>query len=249
MTENELTAALRVKFPPPEYALLHQVRNGTGWSRKTVRTADVLVMGLYPSRGLHLSGIEIKVARHDWVRELKNPDKAEAIAGFCDFWWVAVSDPTIVRDGELPENWGLLAPWKNGLRTVKAPAALAAKPVDRPFLAASLRKAAESSVPHVDIEDRLKAQYAKGREAGRDERHWEKKAHAELLETVREFQEASGVKITNWEGGKRIGEAVKLVLSLDMKAKERLRELLRGAESIAATVRTVLDATSDDVLR
>ena len=46
---------------------------------------------VWPSRGLYLHGFEIKVHRNDWLRELKNPAKAEEIAGYCHFWWVVAT--------------------------------------------------------------------------------------------------------------------------------------------------------------
>lgn len=246
MTEAEVFAALRAKFPAPEYALLSQVRNGTGFSRKTVRTADALVMGLYPSRGLHLSGIEIKVDRHDWIRELKNPDKAEEIARFCDFWWIAAGSEDVVRDGELPTNWGLLVPGPKGLRAAKAAMILEPKPADRLFLAAILRNLSESSVAKNEIADQLTKRFHDGREAAREERRWQKETHDKLLAEVEAFQLASGIQIAgNWQGGKRIGEAVKVILGLDVRTRERLTELLRQTRRIAETIESVIEATGD----
>jgi len=51
---------------------------------------------LWPSRGLHLMGFEIKAGRGDWLRELKDPGKAEGIAAYCDQWWVVAPAEVIV---------------------------------------------------------------------------------------------------------------------------------------------------------
>jgi hypothetical protein len=56
-----------------------------------------------------LSGFEIKSYRGDWLRELKNPAKAEGIASCCNYWWIVAGNLEIVQTGELPEPWGLLA--------------------------------------------------------------------------------------------------------------------------------------------
>ena len=105
---SEIHAALRDRYKPPEYAFLEEVRNDAGFDAS--RSCDAIAMSLWPSRGLDLQGFEIKASRSDWLRELKDPAKAEAVCKFCDFWWLAVGDAGIVLDGELPVSWGLLVP-------------------------------------------------------------------------------------------------------------------------------------------
>lgn len=140
-TARLVIEALRELYPEPAYAFLEQVADATG--ARHHRWADALVMGLWPSRGLGLTGIEVKVSRTDWLRELKDPAKAETIARFCDHWFVAVGNEDIVRDGELPENWGLLVPANTKARIAvkKAAGVLNPQPVTRDFLAAILRQA------------------------------------------------------------------------------------------------------------
>jgi hypothetical protein len=46
-----------------------QVGDATG--ADVGRHADVVVMGLWPSRGLKLMGFEIKAGRGDWLGELR----------------------------------------------------------------------------------------------------------------------------------------------------------------------------------
>lgn len=66
-------------------------------------------------------GFEIKCSRADWLRELEDPSKAQTWKRFCHFWWLVVSDKDIIKDGELPDGWGLLIPRGKGL-VAKAPA-------------------------------------------------------------------------------------------------------------------------------
>jgi hypothetical protein len=72
----------------------------------TTRTADGLAMSLYPSRGLHVHGFEIKASTGDLKGELDHPDKAEDIARFvtAPSVWMAV----IRLGGVVPTNWGVL---------------------------------------------------------------------------------------------------------------------------------------------
>ena len=107
MTFN-IHAAMLQRYCAPEFALLFEVGNATGFA--TNRHADAIAMSLWPSRGLALHGFEFKASRSDWVRELKDPAKAETIATFCDYWFLVESDREIVKANALPMTWGLLAP-------------------------------------------------------------------------------------------------------------------------------------------
>jgi hypothetical protein len=75
----------------------------------TERRLDLLRIGMWPSRGQHIIGHEVKVSRSDWLRELKEPAKADAWWAHLHEFWVAA--PTgIVRPDELPDGWGLMTP-------------------------------------------------------------------------------------------------------------------------------------------
>ena len=137
---GDLVGALRQRYAPPAFAFLPQVANGTGGNRS--RTADALAMSLWPSRGLELHGFEIKVSRGDWLRELKEPAKADAVARFCDRWWIVVPTRDIVKPAELPRGWGLLATSGESLRAVVEAGIIECEPLTRQFLAAVLRVAA-----------------------------------------------------------------------------------------------------------
>ena len=104
-TAAEIKALIRAKYPVREWALAFEVSNGTGSEAR--RHADAVAMNLWPSRGLAIHGFEFKVYRNDWLRELQNPAKAEPVAQYCDYWWL-VTGPGIVKDGELPDTWGLM---------------------------------------------------------------------------------------------------------------------------------------------
>ena len=139
--ERSVYDALCNRYKAPEWAIFSGVANGTGARAK--RTADALAMSLWPSRGLELMGFEIKVSRGDLLRELKDPAKAEAVAKYCDRWWIAAGSKEIVKPEELPRAWGLLIPHGKTMKIVKDAGALPSQPVTREFLAAILRRAHE----------------------------------------------------------------------------------------------------------
>ena len=148
MTEAEVTDALHARYSQVHgngnrYAVAAGVRSGAGFDAR--RTADFVAMDLWPSKGLALHGHEIKVSRPDWLRELKEPEKAAEFIPYMNYWWAVVSGPRIVRDGELPEGWGLMV-MRGPLLTVavKAPRR-DAKPLTPTRLAALLRAVAQTS--------------------------------------------------------------------------------------------------------
>lgn len=89
--------------------------------RETLSVADFIAIDKYASsQAIH--GHEVKVSRGDWLTELRDLAKSERIKRYCNFWWLVVSDPYIVKDGELPEGWGLIVKSGTRLRAkVKAP--------------------------------------------------------------------------------------------------------------------------------
>ena len=154
LSEGALLALLSERYPAPAYAMLSNVKNGTGWTR-TERFADALAMGLWPSRGLDLHGFELKANRGDWLREMRDPAKADEIARRCDRWWIVCSDGVALID-EVPQPWGLLVPrekrGKVALVAVREAEKLDAEPLTRQFLAAILRRTAEASFPRASLE-------------------------------------------------------------------------------------------------
>lgn len=127
----------------PENALFWEVALATGATGQQ-RYADALIMGLWPSRGLELHGVEIKVSRADWQKEAKSPEKAEAIAAYCDRWWVHVA-PGVIHDmAEVPPTWGVRQYDGTRWKTLREASKTDAKPMDRKFLASVLRRASES---------------------------------------------------------------------------------------------------------
>jgi hypothetical protein len=241
--EAALIAALRERYPAPQYAFIPQVREATGFGY--YRTADALAMGLWPSRGLHLNGFEVKCDRRDWLRELQAPEKAEPIASRCDMWWVVAADATVVRLEELPRPWGLLVPDAKGkLKATRMAAVLKPKALDRAFLAALLRRAQRVVTPDAI----LQAEYQRGLDAGREDGKKDAGYRADralqelegLRKAVAEFEEHSGVRLATWDAG-NIGDAVQVVLAGEGQVRKRAKHLLAGLEDVAATLREVLE--------
>lgn len=212
VTADTLRALLRRKYPADQYAMLYEVRDAAGHGASN--SADVLMVGLWPSRGCMLEGMEIKVSRSDWLRELKRPQKAEAFVGYCDRWWVVAASPDLVKPNELPPTWGLMAVKARGLSVITQAPALTPKPVDRSLLAAMLKRATDTAAnsPEVKatIEARLKAQDDQFEDRVRWRTNHLQSQLSALQKGVDEFEKKSGLKINAYNGG-TLGEAVKRI--------------------------------------
>ena len=238
-TEEEIVEMLKKRYEPPAWAFLPQVRGGTGFTRS--RTADALAYSLWPSRGLELHGFEVKSHRHDWIRELRNPEKADEICSFSDRWWI-VANKGVVDLGELPPDWGLIVVKGGRLHTeVKAPERKKVKPLDKLIFAAMLRRVNDIAVPDAKLKAQYKKGLADGKKEGEENRQyklkWAKEDHEELKKKVQKFEEASGVQIDGWEPAEKVGDAVRIVLKGDhIQPYEMLRCLRETAIKVTERI-------------
>lgn len=233
---------LRTWYPPPEWIFVQEVRNGTGHVRN-LRSADGIALNTYPSRGLTIHGFELKQDRGDWVKELKNPDKAEDGAWkYCNEWWLVVTDKQIVRDGELPRGWGLIAPDEKDkkLKRWVVPTHRKAKPMTTRFVAALMRVAISQHRSDEEVTATIEEELEKRVEMRtlqykRSEERWESTAkemsrrEQELRDKIRKFEETSGVNIS-YQDGSKIGSVVHRVLHDDrlQLQLENYAQILRG---------------------
>jgi len=218
MTSSDIMTLLEKKFCPPYFVFLPQLRDATGFDASN--TADAMALGLYRSRGRDLHGFEIKVSRSDWLRELKKPEKAERIAQYCDLWTIVVSDPEICKLEELPTAWGLMVAFNGKLTVVKRAIKIDAAPISRELLCSIVKKTFD--LKHKPAEAELEAikqkEYKRGLVDGERKGSSRNGAAAlvELKDRIKEFEEASGIKLTGqWEWqAQEVGRAVRIVLDL-----------------------------------
>lgn len=223
-TESDVLDLLAQRYQPPAWAFLRQVRNATGYDRQ-IRTADAVAMGLWPSRGLELLGFEVKVSRADWLRELRDPKKAEDIFRFMDGWYI-VAAPGIIEPGELPATWGLLVPrGKRLVAQVEAPK-LDSQAVDRLFLASLCRSVMGTLSPKAVLARARAEGKLEGLEEGKRIAEGRLRTHEEFEKRVAVFENAAGIRINKWTPPENLGEAVRLVLAgEDKHVGERLKRV------------------------
>lgn len=212
ITSNDIVAGMAKRYAAPEWAMFFNVANGTGWQGS--RYADAIGMSLFPSRGLELHGFEFKVSKSDYRREAAQPEKAESIAAYCDRWWV-VTPPGLLDGENLPPNWGWLAYDGRAFYTKQKAAKLEAKAIDRPMLAALLRRAHESNDRRLEVQVAEKTASVEAEIIKRVTREIESRTrrHAELQKAVEKFEQHAGFKIETWNGDD-LGKAVAVVQSV-----------------------------------
>ena len=267
-----ISAAMRVRYPLSDgYAMIEEVGNGTG--AKCTRHADAVVMNLWPSRGLEIMGFEYKASRSDWLNELKQPGKADPVFRYCDKWYLVVGDASIVKDGELPLNWGLLVAKVSGdgeaatttLRESVPATKLEPQSLDRSFVAAMLRAAAKESVSD-DLIKQAKAGeygrgYSEGEKRGRINAGREAQDFYKLKAQVDKFHEATGIYITTYSDGTELGKVVNIARSLVggrggwrtleallTRVDDAVKELKKGTGEIRKDVREHLESKMDPAI-
>jgi hypothetical protein len=256
ITSHDLRAALRREHPADEYVVLFEVRERVGSAFGS--RADAVALSLWPTRGFELTGFEFKCARGDWLAELKNPEKADRIARYCDRWCVFAA-PRVVREAELPVGWGLweLAPAGTIRRRVAA-AAREAEPMPRTFLAALMRARAKLDADDVNAlyahQRRQWESEQQARDAGRPapldaatQRDLERlRAGMQKLEEIRQ---ATGIDLREYTPSRRWIERMRLADSVRLEHRLRLlRELFADHElrrQVEIATRPEADGDSD----
>ena len=255
MNAGEVMTAIRTKYAAPEYALLVEVANGTGIGGST-RYADALALSLYPSRGIYLTGFEIKVSRSDLLSELRNPAKQEAIGIYCDYWWIVMPADIYSAKDLIPDGWGVMVVSETGRLIVKHKAVknTERKQWSDAFVASLFRRQAErmeSMVPRSSIKDEIDRAYQQGLEAGK--RHRSIDDRNEIHSFQHQVRDLSEYK-RKWEllgdiVGKRGGhftdklvvqtaQAIKVAFYLETcGVMEKLDELQSIAERMAEMVK------------
>lgn len=263
MKSSDVRAAMSKKWAAPEYAVMWEVGQGTGAA--SGRYADAIIMSLWPSRGLELHGVEIKVSRSDWKREAADPTKAEAIAKYCDRWYIHTPKGLIQDLSEVPPAWGVRE--YDGARwfTVREAEKTEAAPMDRAFLAALLRRA--DGIMRAMIEDAIRSarqkeveEYQARRDRFKEEVDRAAKRRTDELSGMAEqfsaFEAAFGEGLlSRWGDLKPLGAAARMLSDLAKNQSwtewQTIEKRLRDAADAMASARETfagLEVETQDLL-
>lgn len=226
--------AMLLRYPANAYVTMFEVANSTGFAAG--RWADALTYSLWPSRGHDIEGFEFKSARGDWLKELRQPEKAQAIWKYCNRWWIVVSEANVASKHELPKGWGLLVLGANGMRTAQTAERRDAEAPPADFIASMLRSAAKPAIE--DHSKKYRDAYSEGSASAEKMYDARLKDAAEknrdMESMIKQFEKASGIKLDGWDyrhtDTKVIGNAVKSIVANEF---ERMICPIRRAAEIA----------------
>ncbi|CAN7455542.1 hypothetical protein LJR099_003065 [Variovorax paradoxus] len=217
------------------YACLFEVANGTG--SHASRSADIVVLNLWPSRGMDFNGYEVKTARSDWLRELKQPEKAWPVMQYMDRWWLLAA-PNVAKLDEIPSNWGFMEFNGVNCRVLKPAPKLEPKAVTKTFLGALLRKPVRDvegmvnrakNAALAEVEKTVEERIAKEMR-----RRGEK--HQELVDKLTKLQDETGIDVLGWQATESQVHAIKFALKADPMSS------WRGLPGAVRNVEQALDA-------
>lgn len=246
VTSADILEALGKRYKDPEYVLLREVRNQTGYEASTTY-ADAVAFSMWKSRGMEIIGMEIKVSRSDWLREKKKPAKAEDIFRYCDKWYLVTAPDVVASPDELPITWGHLVLQGGRFAVEKEAPPLEPEPPTRRFLASLLRNAHSRSASKAELQAAAHAAAADAKKFweshGQSLLESKTREYEQLKKNLHDFERASGVRIGPWDSGQQIGEAVRAVLHGGLSAvmsqvecaKQDLERNVRALETFLAT--------------
>lgn len=243
MNSAEIIARLRDKFPLGDGWIGMSEVTPPGTSR---RFDFVAIMG-WSSRGHEVQGFEIKVARSDWLRELKEPAKAEPLASLCTRWWI-VAPPGVVKVEELPPAWGLLVVHPEQIRTGKQAPCLSPAPwtdaVWRCFLLRLVTRegTAESEIELARIAGMMEGETAE-RKRSEKASEYAKRTIDGLEATIQKAQRALGIHLHEAMDFPLLGKAFAMLRSNDLKW--RTDALVRDAERLEELAKEMREAAAE----
>ncbi|MFM2090729.1 MAG: Bordetella phage vB BbrM [Planctomycetota bacterium] len=211
ITAADIDRRLREKYPLADGWITMGEVTPPGTSRRF----DLIAIMGWNSRGHEALGFEVKVSRGDWLRELKDPAKAEPLVRLCSRWWI-VAPPGVVEVEELPPAWGLQVVHESVIRVAKQAPQLNPEPWSPAvWRCMMLRQATREARTPDDLERAKREGAAAGAEEWRkmmdaqEERH--RTAMAELRATIEAAEKATGVRLNRYTDFPALGEAMKML--------------------------------------
>ena len=231
LTHGELLERLRSRYQAPEWVTLTEVQPACGFMNKPRRT-DMVGISTFPSRGLRMAGFELKSSRADVLKELREPEKAEAMQRFCHLWYLVVGRGDLCGLDELPPKWGLIVPHGTGLRVKKNAEVLKPEAWPPSLTHGLIRKAFGNSIEDVEREKIRREAFAQAQDSNR----YTQKRLDELEKNVRAFQAVSGIQIDAWVNEVHVKEQAALLRTV---LNEGLEGYRRKARRLAGQVERV----------
>lgn len=219
VTTADLQQAISDKYTKNgQYEVFFDVPDAVSTAQR--RRADAIAVGMWGSTGNRILGLELKVSRSDWLREVRAVEKADPFLEVCDHWWLVTGSRSIAKLDEVPASWGWMAMTDHGLRVEKPSPRLRAhtEQISRAFALGLLRKASGSKLASAEVQvviKKMRGDFDKLlQERVEQESHRNGQKLEELKRRVEKFEAASGLKISDWDLG-AIGTIVKQIREMN----------------------------------
>lgn len=239
-----LEALLREKYPRDKYALIFDVPDAVSLDQK--RRIDAVAFGCWASLGRTVEGFELKASRTDWLRELKQVDKADPFVAVCDRFWLVTANSSIAKLDEIPACWGWMAATKGGLRVQRPASRLpgCGEAFPRSFVIGVMRRLQDDLLASPDVRTHIEQKVKEATERVDDRiRSATARAQGDLKrnqEAIAEFEEASGIHFKTYNMGS-IGAIVRQLQSLGYGEDGGLSTVGRLLEGQANALRVTLE--------
>lgn len=250
-----LHAALLDRYSAAKgYAVFFEVADGTGAAKH--RSADAIAIGLWRSNGFRRIGFEVKASRSDWLRELRDPAKAEPVAQYCHEWWLLATAAAVAKVEEMPLGWGLMELVDTGLKIRRKPNCPTPIAMSEPFFA-SLVRAANKTDMHAkliqettwrvtrEVSEKLDAQLREGAKARNQLSSAQTELNA-LRARLEAFERLTGLSIDDARFNRQFGAAVQAAVRFDADSlgvlKRNLVWAVENAEKERAHAFQLLEA-------
>lgn len=240
-TASEICGALRGVFPSPEWLLGFEVRDAAGFDAR--RSIDAQAINTWPSRGMEIVAVEVKVSRSDFLREMKDPSKAESGAAYADR--IALATPKgLVTPEELPKGWGLIEVNGDGKARWKVRADMkVAKAPDRALLVTMMRAIAGDIEAEIRRRNRIESarlasefEERVGRDVERRTRSME--SEAKRYAPISEWLKEQG--FSDWYGDEEIKAAVRVARHSRVGGSGGLPALHRDLQAMAKRMKEAM---------
>lgn len=245
-TASTIASALRKRYGSGNAtAIGFEVAAGTGAHAR--RHMDAVVMELWPSRGLTLHAIEIKVSKSDLKRELRDGQKAEEIAQYCDFMSIA-APLGMVKVSDLPSAWGLIEMDRaENLRTTREPKKTKSRAVDRSFMAAMIRAAGKPA--QLDYDNAVSRRINEVHDKMNERINEAVKARTPDAELWRGLQAELKTCGVAWMWGPEVSNAVAFVLrSGVLNAHSGVEAIEKAVREAAERIQAAMKPVTDNVI-
>jgi len=103
--------ALLQFHPKNEWAVIFEMRIGTGYGHWAEKRIDAFAINCYPSKSHTKVAYEIKRTRGDFLNELKRPLKRHPALMFSNEFYF-VTPKNLIKLEELPQETGLIEVWE-----------------------------------------------------------------------------------------------------------------------------------------